>query len=133
MKPGLLSALSSNSNNGGYPDLLMGSNNGGSGTYSGVSSPQETEKLTGGNDYVKLGGSGKGSNGILSTKASSDESVTIEYGKRFMPPVWVDIQEEIEQHIEEISLKSKLLNDANKTHSGRTETHAIEKNESELR
>ena len=37
----------------------------------------------------------------MSTKASSDES-TIEYGKRFLPPAWVDIQEEIERHIEEI-------------------------------
>lgn len=45
----------------------------------------------------------------MSTKASSnsDESVAIEYGKRFMPPLWVDIQEDIEGHIDEIVQKSK--------------------------
>jgi hypothetical protein len=92
LKPALLSALSSNNY---YPEH----NNGG---YSGVSSPQETEKLTN-NDYQKLHSNFKNH---LSTKASSDESVTIEYGKRFMPPLWVDIQEEIEGHIEEITQKS---------------------------
>jgi hypothetical protein len=63
---------------------------------------------------MKLNTKGPGgflSNGILSTKAnSSDESVSmIEYGKRFMPPLWVDIQEEIEAHIDEITHKSNLL------------------------
>lgn len=90
LKPALLSALSSG---GMYPI----DNNGG---YSGVNSPQETEKLTtGGNDYQKL-------SHALSTKANSDESVTIEYGKRFMPPLWVDIQEDIESHLDEIATKS---------------------------
>lgn len=42
----------------------------------------------------------------MSTKASSEDS-SIEYGKRFLPPLWVDVQEEIERHIEEINLKSK--------------------------
>ena len=76
----------------------------GEGTYSGVSSPQETEKLTGnGNKYdnVKLLGAG------LSTKATSssgDESV--DYARRFLPPLWVDIQEEIERHIEDVTKKS---------------------------
>lgn len=43
----------------------------------------------------------------MSTKASSEDS-SIEYGKRFLPPIWVDIQEEIERHIEEIDSKSKI-------------------------
>lgn len=42
----------------------------------------------------------------MTTKASSDDS-SIEYGKRFLPPVWVDIQEEIERHLDEINSKSK--------------------------
>jgi hypothetical protein len=111
LKPALLSALSANNF---YP-LSNSEANGG---YSGVSSPQETEKLTAGcsssDQYMKLNTKGPGgflSNGILSTKAnSSDESVSmIEYGKRFMPPLWVDIQEEIEAHIDEITHKSNLL------------------------
>ena len=74
----------------------------GDGTYSGVSSPQETEKLTGnGNKYdnVKL----------LSTKATSSSGGedSVDYARRFLPPLWVDIQEEIERHIEEIERKSK--------------------------
>lgn len=44
----------------------------------------------------------------MSTKASSEDS-SIEYGRRFLPPIWVDIYEEIERHIEEINSKSKLL------------------------
>lgn len=68
----------------------------GNGTYSGFSSPQELEKV---NDKVNLL--------PMSTKASSEDS-SIEYGKRFLPPFWVDIQEEIERHIEEINHKSKL-------------------------
>jgi len=96
LKPALLSALSGASNNNFYP--LSSESNGG---YSGVTSPQETEKLTGSSDYMKINGKGQQ---FLTTKAnSSDESVSmIEYGKRFMPPLWVDIQEEIEGHIEEI-------------------------------
>ena len=72
-------------------NLSDGSSNG---TYSGISSPSEIEK---GSDNVKLL--------PMSTKASSEES-SIEYGKRFLPPLWVDIQEEIERHIEEIEKKS---------------------------
>ena len=47
----------------------------------------------------------------MSTKASSndDSGGSIEYGKRFLPPLWVDIQEEIEHHIDEITTKSKEL------------------------
>ena len=41
----------------------------------------------------------------MSTKASSEDS-SMEYGKRFLPPIWVDIQEEIERHTEEINNKS---------------------------
>ena len=51
----------------------------GSGSYSGLSSPQENEKVS---DNVKLL--------PMSTKASSEDS-SIEYGKRFLPPLWVDI------------------------------------------
>jgi hypothetical protein len=47
---------------------------------------------------------------MMNTKASSgdgddssDGGSVIEYGKRFLPPLWVDIQEEIEAHISEIS------------------------------
>jgi hypothetical protein len=56
-------------------------------TYSGLSSPNETEK----ND-----------NGRLlpqETKASSNDESSVEYGKKFLPPVWVDLQEEIESHL----------------------------------
>lgn len=46
----------------------------------------------------------------MSTKASSEESTTsIEYARRFLPPLWVDIQEEIERHIEEITHKMSEL------------------------
>ena len=69
LKANFLSALSQPSNNG---------------TYSGSSSPQETEKLC---DNQKLL--------PMSTKASSNDdsggSTIIEYGKRFLPPLWVDI------------------------------------------
>ena len=41
----------------------------------------------------------------MSTKASSEDS-SIEYGKRFLPPLWVDIQEDIETHMKEIDSKS---------------------------
>jgi hypothetical protein len=44
----------------------------------------------------------------MSTKASSEDS-SIEYSKRFLPPLWVDIQEEIEKHIEDITTKSKHI------------------------
>jgi hypothetical protein len=45
----------------------------------------------------------------MSTKASSEDSSIIEYAKRsFLPPVWVDLQEEIERHIEDIHTKSKI-------------------------
>ena len=77
-----------------------------------MNSPQETEKLTGRGDGVKL----LNQKYIMSTKASSKddsgESTIIEYGKRFLPPMWVDIQEEIERHIEEISHKSKTTIDS---------------------
>lgn len=62
-------------------------NGGHDGTYSGVTSPQETEKLTG--DNVKLL-----PKMAMSTKASSngdDSGNSIEYGKRFLPPLWVDL------------------------------------------
>ena len=47
----------------------------------------------------------------MNTKASSndnDESTIVEYGKKFLPPIWVDIQEEIESHLKEIQAKSKF-------------------------
>jgi len=65
------------------------------GVYSGLSSPQDHEKI---NDNQRLI--------PMSTKASSEDS-SIEYGKRFLPPLWVDVQEEIERHIDEITSKSK--------------------------
>ena len=40
----------------------------------------------------------------VSTKASSNDD-SIEYGRRFLPPVWVDLQEEIERHIDEVGSK----------------------------
>ena len=48
------------------------------------------------------------------TKASSGDGDDLsdsglEYGKRFLPPLWVDLQEEIEAHISEISSKSTIL------------------------
>ena len=36
----------------------------------------------------------------MNTKASSNDDSSIEYGKQFLPPAWVDIQEEIEGHLE---------------------------------
>jgi hypothetical protein len=62
--------------------------------YTGVSSPQETM------DNQKL------LYKPMSTKASSNDESVVEYGKRFLPPLWVDIQEEIERHIDEIGSKS---------------------------
>lgn len=50
----------------------------------------------------------------MSTKASSEDS-SIEYGKRFLPPIWVDIQEDIERNLEEITHKSKKLSVFSKT------------------
>lgn len=44
----------------------------------------------------------------MSTKASSNDESVIEYGKRFLPPLWVDIQEEIDRHIDEITGKSNI-------------------------
>ena len=47
----------------------------------------------------------------MSTRASSntdDSGGSIEYGKRSLPPLWVDTQEEIERHIEEITQKSNI-------------------------
>lgn len=45
----------------------------------------------------------------MTTKASSNDESYIEYGKRFQVPEWVDMQEEIECHIEEMQSKSKDL------------------------
>lgn len=82
----------------------------GAGGYSGVNSPQETEKLTSGGETFKLLPNGAASSSAkpLSTKASSndDSGGSIEYGKRFLPPLWVDIQEEIEHQFDEITTKS---------------------------
>ena len=39
------------------------------------------------------------------TKASSSDETQIEYGKRFLPPLWVDLQEDIEHRLKETSLK----------------------------
>lgn len=61
--------------------------------FSGVSSPQESVTET-----VKL---------VMPTKASDGDSD--DYGKRFLPPLWVDLQEEIEQHIADVTAKSKSL------------------------
>lgn len=46
---------------------------------------------------------------LLSTKATSSSGGedSVDYARRFLPPLWVDIQEEIERHIEEIERKSK--------------------------
>ena len=65
------------------------------GTYSGVTSPQETELLTGSvskgkQENLKL----LAGHMHMSTRASSntdDSAGSIEYGKRFLPPQWVDI------------------------------------------
>jgi hypothetical protein len=38
----------------------------------------------------------------MSTKASSEDNTSVEYGKKYLPPLWVDIQEDIERHLEEI-------------------------------
>ena len=48
---------------------------------------------------------------MMVTKASSGDGDDLsdsglEYGKRFLPPLWVDLQEEIEAHISEITTKS---------------------------
>ena len=43
----------------------------------------------------------------LSTKVSNSDDNSIEYSKRFLPPEWVDVQEEIERHLEELNTKSK--------------------------
>ena len=64
------------------------------GNYSGVTSPQETTKLTGDinpikQENIKL----LGSHLHMSTRASSntdDSNGSIEYGKRSLPPLWVD-------------------------------------------
>lgn len=74
----------------------VSTNLGQNGSYSGINSPQETEKMNDNNRLLPL-----------TTKASSNEdSVSVEYGKQFLPPVWVDIQEEIDGHLDEISKKS---------------------------
>ena len=67
-----------------------------SGSYSGISSPIENEKATDNGRLLPM-----------TTKASSnDESYNMEYSKKFLPPLWVDVQEEIERHLEEIQQKS---------------------------
>lgn len=71
-------------------------NHDGNGTYSGLNSPQETEKI---NDNGRLL--------PMTTKASSHDDSSIEYGKQFLPPPWVDIQEEIEHQYEQITQKSR--------------------------
>lgn len=73
-------------------------------SYSGVSSPQETEKLTG--ETVKF----LPGHRMMATKASEGDDLSegsMDYGKRFLPPLWVDLQEEIEHHIGDITTKSK--------------------------
>lgn len=68
-------------------------NNGGS--YSGLSSPIESDKT---NDNGRLL--------PLTSKVLNSEDSTIEYGKKFLPPIWVDIHEEIERHFEDLHIKS---------------------------
>jgi len=90
-------------------NFLMSLSQEGQGSYSGVSSPQETEKLTGENIKF-LPGQSTGHR-MMVTKASSGDGDDLsdsglEYGKRFLPPLWVDLQEEIEAHISEITTKS---------------------------
>lgn len=36
------------------------------------------------------------------TKASSTDENQVEYGKRFLPPEWVDLQEDIEARLNEV-------------------------------
>ena len=62
--------------------------------YTGINSPNENS-----NDNDRFL--------PLSTKGSSNDS-SIEYSKRFLPPEWVDTQEEIERHLEEIHSKSTI-------------------------
>lgn len=58
-----------------------GSTVGGVGSvYGGIAQPLETEKT---HDNVKLL--------PMSTKASSNGDTSIEYGKQYLPPAWVDI------------------------------------------
>lgn len=72
-------------------------NKNGGPSYSGINSPQENEKLTDNNRLLPM-----------DTKASSaDSSYICEYGKKFLPPAWVDHQEDIERFIEEIYVKCK--------------------------
>jgi len=66
----------------------------GQGSYSGVSSPQETEKLTGEN--IKFLPGQSSGHKMMVTKASSGDGDDLsdsglEYGKRFLPPLWVDL------------------------------------------
>ncbi len=64
------------------------------GTYSGVTSPQETTKLTADLNPVKQENVKLLANHLhMSTRASSntdDSGGSIEYGKRSLPPLWVD-------------------------------------------
>jgi hypothetical protein len=64
------------------------------GTYSGVTSPQETTKLTADLNPIKQENFKLLANHLhMSTRASSntdDSGGSIEYGKRSLPPLWVD-------------------------------------------
>jgi len=44
----------------------------------------------------------------MSTKASSHDD-SLEINRKFLPPAWVDIQEEIERILESINIKSIYL------------------------
>lgn len=65
----------------------------------------------------------------MSTKASSnDNDSIIDYGKRFLPPVWVDTQEEIEHHIEEIT---KKMNELKKLQQKRLKVNFVDDDDDE--
>ena len=87
LKSNFLTGLSTITNNG---------TNGGQ--YSGLSSAIENDKT---NDNGRLL--------PMTTKASSNDDSSIEYGKKFLPPLWVDIYEEIEHHFEESHAKSIFI------------------------
>jgi hypothetical protein len=68
------------------------------GTYSGLSSPNDTEKERENGKLLPI-----------ETKASSNDESSIEYGKKFLPPLWVDIQEEIEAILKQLKVQSNAL------------------------
>jgi hypothetical protein len=77
---------------------LASSNNTPNGTHSGVTSPIEYEKINEAGRFLPM-----------PTKASSNDDNSIEYSKKFLPPLWVDLHEEIESKFEDIQHKGTYL------------------------